>query len=138
MAEALVRLGATGDSVNTKAFAADIRNVIQRIERMDVDVVVTRTEDELTAQLRADDEEVTRTLLEIVAIGQEYGIKFPRDFGLLIKQTLYFDRYTKLLAPGLDVVNDERIRSSVSRLASESPRNVNSYGRAIDVDATRE
>ena len=40
----------------------------------------------------ADDEEVTRTLLELVAIGQDYGIKFPRDFGLLIKQTLYFDR----------------------------------------------
>ena len=135
MAEALVRLGATGDKVNTKAFAADIRQVIERIERMDVDVVVTQTDDELQAQLRADDEEVTRTILELVAIGQEYGIKFPRDFGLLIKQTLYFDRYTKLLAPGLDVVNDERIRSSVSRLARDSPLDTNG---ALDVDATEE
>ena len=28
---------------------------------------------------------------------------------LLIKQVLYFDRYTQLLAPGLDVLNDERL-----------------------------
>ena len=24
---------------------------------------------------------------------QSYGIKFPRDFGLLVKQALYFDRH---------------------------------------------
>ena len=34
---------------------------------------------------------------------------------LITHQTLYFDRYTKLLAPGLDVVNDERIRSRCVR-----------------------
>ena len=27
------------------------------------------------------------------AIWQSYGIKFPRDFGLLVKQALYFDRH---------------------------------------------
>lgn len=133
MASALVRLGATGDSIDTKAFAADIKKVIERIERMDVDVVLTASEDQVQAQLQADDEEVTRTLLELVAIGQEYGIKFPRDFGLLVKQTLYFDRYTKLLAPGLDVVNDERIRSSVSKLAKQPPMDA---GDVIDVDST--
>ena len=117
--------------MDVKAFAADIRNVIKRIEQMDVDVVVTQTADEVQAQLAADDEEVTRTLLELVAIGQEYGIKFPRDFGLLVKQTLYFDRYTKLLAPGLDVVNDERVRSSVSRLAKQSPMD---SADVIDID----
>jgi hypothetical protein len=37
------------------------------------------------------------------------GIRFPREFALLIKQVLYFDRYTTLLAPGLDVLNDERL-----------------------------
>ena len=133
VAEALVRLGATGDKINTAAFGADIRSVIERIERMDIDVVVTQSADQVQAQLAADDEEVTRTLLELVAIGQAYGIKFPRDFGLLIKQTLYFDRYTKLLAPGLDVTQDERIRDSVSRLATV-PR-TDLAGDAIDVQA---
>ena len=25
-------------------------------------------------------------------VGQRYGVRFPRDFGLLVKQALYFDR----------------------------------------------
>jgi aarF domain-containing kinase len=32
-----------------------------------------------------------------------------REFGLLIKQLLYFDRYIKLLAPGLEVMKDTRV-----------------------------
>ena len=31
------------------------------------------------------------------------------QFGLLVKQALYFDRYTKLLAPDLDLVRDYRV-----------------------------
>ena len=41
-------------------------------------------------------------------MAEGYGIRFPREFALLIKQVLYFDRYTSLLAPGLDA-NDERL-----------------------------
>ena len=37
------------------------------------------------------------------------GLKLPREFGLLIKQSLYFDRYTKLLAPELNMMSDDRI-----------------------------
>ena len=40
-------------------------------------------------------------------------------------------RYTKLLAPGLDVVNDERIRDSVTKLAKQPL----DEGLVIDVDA---
>ena len=36
--------------------------------------------------------------------------KFPREFGLLLKQVLYFDRYIRLLAPEMEVVNSERVR----------------------------
>ncbi|CAN0394724.1 unnamed protein product, partial [Laminaria digitata] len=32
------------------------------------------------------------------------------EFGLLIKQQLYFDRYTKILAPTLDPLRDSRIQ----------------------------
>eukprot|EP00960_Hanusia_phi_P066248 766349-Hanusia_phi.AAC.4 len=69
--------------------------------------------------MAAEEEEVTSTLLDLVAVGQEYGIKLPRDFGLLLKQTLYFDRYTKLLAPGLDPLQDDRIRSTMRDLAGQ-------------------
>ena len=33
----------------------------------------------------------------------------PREFGLLLKQVLYFDRYVQLLAPDLQVVDDDRL-----------------------------
>jgi len=45
-----------------------------------------------------------------VRVSENYGLKFPREFGLLLKQLLYFDRYTKLLAPTLNVLEDDRIR----------------------------
>jgi hypothetical protein len=41
-----------------------------------------------------DDQEVTRILLDLVALGQQYGIKFPRDFGLLLKQVKTNERRT--------------------------------------------
>ena len=43
-----------------------------------------------------------------IRVSEAYGLKFPREFGLLLKQLLYFDRYTKL-APTLNVLEDDRI-----------------------------
>ena len=40
----------------------------------------------------------------------------PRDFVLVVKQMLYFDRYAKILAPNLNVFRDPRI---VAALASD-------------------
>jgi aarF domain-containing kinase len=37
-------------------------------------------------------------------------LKLPREFGLLVKQSLYFDRYLKILAPSVDVLNDKRVQ----------------------------
>ncbi|KAJ1487737.1 ABC1 family-domain-containing protein [Baffinella frigidus] len=131
MASALVRLGATSAEVDEKAFAADIRQVIEKLETLDVDVLVEQRGESVTAAMRADDEEVTRILLDLAALGQSYGIKFPRDFGLLVKQALYFDRYTKLLAPGVDPLKDERIRTGMRKMATNDPPVVG----AIDVSA---
>lgn len=44
-----------------------------------------------------------------VRVGETYGLKFPREFGLLLKQLLYFDRYLRLLAPELQVFSDDRV-----------------------------
>lgn len=33
-----------------------------------------------------------------------------REFGLLVKQVLYFDRYVRLLAPELQVLQDSRVQ----------------------------
>ena len=63
----------------------------------------------VSAQLGLDEREVTTILLDIVAATERHGVRLPREFGLLVKQALYFDRYTKLLAPELDVLSDDRI-----------------------------
>ena len=49
-----------------------------------------------------------------LAAGKTLGIQLCSkvvfaQFGLLVKQALYFDRYTKLLAPDLDLVRDYRV-----------------------------
>jgi aarF domain-containing kinase len=56
-----------------------------------------------------DESQVSDTLLKLVAVTDRNGLKFPREFGLLVKQALYFDRYTRLLAPDVDVSRDERL-----------------------------
>jgi aarF domain-containing kinase len=63
----------------------------------------------MSASLEVDQAQVNRLFLQLVRISETHGIKFPREFGLLIKQLLYFDRYTRLLAPELQVLRDERI-----------------------------
>ncbi len=45
----------------------------------------------------------------ILRTGIRHGMRMPRDFVLVVKQMLYFDRYAKLLAPGLNVFRDPRI-----------------------------
>ena len=54
--------------------------------------------------------QVVMCLLQIVQVGDKHGIRFPREFGLLLKQLLYFDRYTQLLAPTLSVLQDDRVK----------------------------
>lgn len=50
-----------------------------------------------------------------VRVSESYGLKFPREFALLMKQLLYFDRYTRLLAPSMNMLRDERINISTNR-----------------------
>ena len=53
--------------------------------------------------LQVDQTQLNRLFLNLVRIGEKHGIKFPREFGLFLKQILYFDRYTRILAPSLQV-----------------------------------
>ena len=53
-------------------------------------------------------------MLQIVDVAEKNGLKLPREFGLLLKQALYFDRYQKLLAPSLDPLRDARVRTALN------------------------
>jgi len=61
------------------------------------------------AAVTFDEAAVNRLLLSVVRVGETYGIRFPREFGILLKQLLYFDRYVRVLAPGLSLADDSRV-----------------------------
>lgn len=42
-----------------------------------------------------DQTQVNRLLLQLVRVGEEHGVRFPKEFGLFLKQLLYFDRCAK-------------------------------------------
>jgi aarF domain-containing kinase len=88
-------------------------------------------------QFSVDERETTQIVLEIVAVAENNGLKLPREFGLLLKQALYFDRYQKLLAPSLDPLRDPRVRGSLAEsgelFAAREGRGAGS-GRIIDAE----
>ena len=55
-------------------------------------------------------DELNQMMLEIVEVGKRHGIHFPRDFALLTKQLLYFDRFMRTLAPDMDMFSDQRVQ----------------------------
>jgi aarF domain-containing kinase len=115
LAEALVAMGAA-ESVDVDAFAADLEGLVASLEAVDPSVVATEGEDGLlTAQIAVDDAQITDVLLKLVETAERNGVKLPREFGLLVKQALYFDRYTKILAPEMDVLRDGRLEINADR-----------------------
>jgi len=112
MAKALVTIGAADREVNIDSFARDLEELAKSIEDIDADLVVSVGDNSASASLAADNEAVNRFLIDIIRVGEANGVKFPREFALLIKQVLYFDRYTRLLAPTMKPFEDERINLS--------------------------
>ena len=45
-------------------------------------------------------------LPDATRVAYKYGITLPREFLLILKQLLFFDRYAKLAAPNLNVFSD--------------------------------
>jgi aarF domain-containing kinase len=110
MARALATIGAAGDAVDLDAFAADLEALFDSLAAVDPALVVAAgAAGGAAAAALADDVAVNRFLLELVRVGEDNGVRFPREFALLLKQVLYFDRYTRLLAPGLQVFDDARV-----------------------------
>lgn len=122
VATSLVSIGATDDKieVDVDRFGRELEGVVESILAMETNIdIVTDVEGRsVAASLSVDDTETTRVVLEIVRVAEDNGIRLPREFGILIKQALYFDRYQKLLAPTLDPLRDDRVRASLS---SSSP-----------------
>jgi len=116
VAKALVTIGATSDVVDIDAFSRDIRDLFTAIDQLDARLVATGTRGSNGAGSRSfeasvvvDEAQVNRLVLDIVRVSETHGLRFPREFGLLLKQLLYFDRYIQILAPELQLLSDSRI-----------------------------
>jgi aarF domain-containing kinase len=111
MAEALLNMGATSEDVDVKKFGRDIEQVMTDMANVSPDIAAVGVSGDgtVSAAISFDEDEVTNMLLKIVDVTEDNGLKLPREFGLLVKQSLYFDRYLKILAPGLDINSDERM-----------------------------
>jgi aarF domain-containing kinase len=110
MAIALCNMGAADEKVDTKQFGRDIERVLNRMNKVQTDVTVTAMADgTVSGRIDVNESEITDLLLEFVEVTENNGLKLPREFGLLVKQSLYFDRYLKILAPNVDVMNDSRV-----------------------------
>nr|ACG38485.1 ubiquinone biosynthesis protein ubiB [Zea mays] len=126
MASALSEMGATGNDINTNEFAKDLRKIFSSIQDLDTEIIVAtaRTPDAtaVSANVVLDERQMNALFLDLVRVSESYGLKFPREFALLMKQLLYFDRYTRLLAPSMNMLRDERINISTNRQPRRTDR----------------
>lgn len=104
-AQSLIGIGAADENANKERFSQELKALF---EGMDALAAKIQTGDLTVDQTRAQE-----LMLQMAKIGERNGIKFPREFALLIKQFLYFDRYIRLLAPELDMIQDPRIQRMI-------------------------
>jgi len=120
MAQSLADMGATNENTDIDAFALGLEDVFTKIFTLESQIAVTVASDldgsvnAASASLSIDENEITELVLSLVDVSEKNGLKLPREFGLLMKQALYFDRYQKILAPESDPLRDPRLKDSLS------------------------
>jgi predicted unusual protein kinase regulating ubiquinone biosynthesis (AarF/ABC1/UbiB family) len=102
MAKGLKMMDSTSKGINENRFADDLNRVIQEMRTISQTIKEGR-EGEL------DEARLNKVMFDIADISKRNGLKIPREFGLLIKQMLYFDRYVKILAPEMDLIKDQKL-----------------------------
>ena len=101
MAESMVQVGITEGEINTVELAEDLKRIGAGLSKVDPEEVM---------QGNLDEDLLNRVMMDMIETGGRHGVRFPREFALLIKQFLYFDRYTRILAPDLEVFADDRLK----------------------------
>ncbi|KAF6143020.1 hypothetical protein GIB67_041088 [Kingdonia uniflora] len=126
MASSLIQMGATNTNVDSKAFANDLEKMFSSIQNLDTEIIVAtaRGSDTSATAVSAvfDERQMNALFIDVVRVSESYGLRFPREFALLMKQLLYFDRYTRLLAPNMNMLRDQRITIASNRRISNGGR----------------
>ena len=98
MAENMLKMGMTKVAIDTQKLA-------EELERLFSGVLLADPQELLSS----NPSDLNDIMMDMVAVGERYGIRFPRDFALLFKQMLYFDRFMRVLAPYTDIYADQRL-----------------------------
>lgn len=106
MAHYMVDMGMTHGrgQVNEQQLAIDLEKMASTV--MSEDKTYTGA---MPFNSKEQADELNKIMLEIVETGKRHGLHFPRDFALLTKQLLYFDRFMRTLAPDMDMFSDNRV-----------------------------
>ncbi|MCK5880618.1 MAG: AarF/ABC1/UbiB kinase family protein [Sinobacterium sp.] len=97
LAEALSKIGATKEALNLDKFAEDLEKLWVKVSN-----------DDMLDQ--SDPDSFWRAItVDFSVISKRHGIRFPREFTLLLKQFLYFDRYIRVLAPEASMFDEARM-----------------------------
>lgn len=89
---AMANIGMTGIKVDVNRLGEDLHRLLGKVG-----------EDNKPESLNA-------IMLDLADIGKRHGIHFPKDFALLLKQLLYFDRFMAMLAPEMELFEGERLK----------------------------
>lgn len=99
MAENMLKMGMTKVAIDTQVLATDLERLFGGVLFSDPQEI-----------LSSNPADLNDIMMDMVAVGERHGIRFPRDFALLFKQMLYFDRFMRVLAPYTDIYADQRLQ----------------------------
>jgi len=101
VADGLIAMDSTNPNIDRKKFIRDLDIVFR-----DMTGILNSIQTGNPSSL--DESKLNSIMFDIKAITENSGLKIPREFGLLFKQILYFDRYVKILAPEIDIIRDQK------------------------------
>lgn len=99
MAQNMLKMGMTSQNVDVDVLAKDLERLFSGVLMSDPQEL-----------LSSNPSDLNDIMLDVVSVGERHGIRFPRDFALLFKQMLYFDRFMRVLAPYNDIYADKRLK----------------------------
>jgi predicted unusual protein kinase regulating ubiquinone biosynthesis (AarF/ABC1/UbiB family) len=100
-ARGLIEMDSTGTQVSETELSRGLEGIFREMQNI-IDGFQGGKVDDL------DEKRLNRLMFDMRDISRNFGLKIPREFGLLIKQILYFDRYVKSLAPDINIMRDQR------------------------------
>jgi len=96
LARVITEMGSVHGSTDQEAFARDLEKTYSPLLKM-----------------AFQDINYAEILPKIQEVSSRHRMKMPKEFVLITKQMLYFDRYARLLAPSLNVFADPRLVASL-------------------------